>query len=162
MKTAVIFFSLTGNTRRIAEIAARELNAQILEIKLKRELPKSMFLRIFLGGMQSVFKMKPRLKDYSIKMGDYSHLVIGTPVWAGNFASAIRTFLAKENISGKKIALLATCGSDPGQTIPGLKEALAGNEIIAEAVFTQAQLNQDDWNEQALAFAGNIRLKMDG
>ena len=51
-------------------------------------------------------KKKPELEAYDNNL-DYDLLVIGTPVWAGTFSPAIRTFLKENNLDGRKVALFA-------------------------------------------------------
>ena len=57
MKTLVVYYSLTGNTRLIAEAAARELGAEIEEL---RELKRRAGIKGFVcGGRDSLRKKSP-------------------------------------------------------------------------------------------------------
>lgn len=78
----IIYYSLEGSTRLIAETIAQGLGADILELKPLKEINPKGFLKYFWGGQQVVFKEKPRLEFFSKNPLDYEIIIIGTPVWA--------------------------------------------------------------------------------
>lgn len=107
MKNLVVFYSLEGNTKLIAEIISKRVNADILELKSKKEYPNSGFKKYFWGGKSVIFKEKPELLDYDIRVNDYENIFIGTPIWVGTYAPPYNTFLDKEKIHDKNIYLFA-------------------------------------------------------
>ena len=50
MKNLVIYYSLEGNTKLIAENIAKKIDADILELKTKKEYHKTGFKKYFWGG----------------------------------------------------------------------------------------------------------------
>jgi len=62
-------------------------------------------------------------------------IFIGSPVWAGTYASPFNTFLANYNLSGKKIALFSSYAGSAGKIFESFKKKLSGNNIIAEKAF---------------------------
>lgn len=89
---------------------------------------------------------KPALRPLDKNPNDYDLVFLGGPVWAGNFAPAIRSFLKKAKLKNKKIAVFCIHGGDTsGQAIINLEKEIAGNEIIGKIDFkmdaiTEAQL----------------------
>jgi len=144
MKRLVIFYSLDGNTKFIAENLAKELGADILELKPEKEIPKIEPIKHFWGGKQVVLKETPRLKKYNINLADYDTLIIGTPVWAYNFSSPIRTFLKENKIKNKKIILFCTNKGFKGKTFENLRNELKDNEIIAQTEFQNVLENPEE------------------
>ena len=106
MRVKVIFYSLDGNSKLIAEEVAKSLNGDIVELKPKKYYANSGFKKYLWGGTSVLMKEKPELEAYDNNL-DYDLLVIGTPVWAGTFSPAIRTFLKENNLDGRKVALFA-------------------------------------------------------
>lgn len=65
MKRAVVFYSLSGNTKEAAEFISKETGADLFQIELVKSMPDSMPKQMMLGGIQSVFGMKPKIKGGS-------------------------------------------------------------------------------------------------
>jgi flavodoxin len=77
MKKLVIFYSLEGNTAFVAEAIAEAIDAEILELKPKKDLNPKSFFTFFWGGMQVVFKIKPALMELDKNIENYDILFIG-------------------------------------------------------------------------------------
>ena len=54
MNRAVVYYSLSGNTKEAAKVIARKLGAKIFEIDLVKPLPKNTVRRMLVGGMQYI------------------------------------------------------------------------------------------------------------
>ena len=117
----VVYYSFEGNTRFIAEAIAKELSADIQELKPVKDLKSRGFGKYVWGGRQVVTKKKPELMPLEKRPEDYDVIFIGTPVWAYTFAPALRTFFASHKLEGKKVALFMCHGGGP-------KEAMAKME----------------------------------
>lgn len=136
MKTLVVFYSLEGNTKFIAEIIAKELQADLLELKTKKEFPTSGFKKYFFGGKSVVFKEKPTLTNDKIDLRPYDNIVIGTPIWDGTYSAPFNTFVEQYQFTGKKVALFAChLGGGAKKCFKMFKKVLAGNEFISEMEF---------------------------
>lgn len=106
MRVKVVFYSLEGNTKLIAEKIAENLNGDMVELKPKKHYANSGFKKFLWGGKSALMKETPDLEAYDNNL-DYDLIIIGTPVWAGSFAPPIRTFIKDNNLEGKKIAMFA-------------------------------------------------------
>ena len=135
MKVLVVYYSFEGNVKLIGDAIAEEINADILELKLKVEIEKKEYMKEYLGEKQVLMKTTPLLKPYEVNLDDYDLLIIGTPVWSGTFAPAIRTFFAQHDIKNKKIGLFYCFTVKAGVISKYLNEALSDNEIINEIGF---------------------------
>lgn len=133
MKTAVVYYSLEGNTKMVAEKIASKFDAKLYELKeIKNSVSKEGFFKYFWGGKQVVTKKKPKLEPLDFDVNDYDIIFIGTPVWAYSYAPAIRTFLANYNIKNKKVGLFCSHGGGPGNIMHKMENELIGNEIISK------------------------------
>ena len=92
MKTAIVYYSMSGNTKMVAEIIAKELSADLIEIKPVKDYPDKGARKFIWGGMKAVMGEKPQLNPYEFN-GDYDRIIFATPVWASSFTPPIRTFI---------------------------------------------------------------------
>jgi flavodoxin len=129
-KVLVIYYSYEGNTRFIAETIAKELGADIQELKPIKDIKSKGFGKYVWGGRQVVMKKMPELHPLEKKPEDYDVIFIGTPVWAYTFAPALRTFFAEHPLKSKKIALFMCHGGGPKEAMTKFEAAVPGNTII--------------------------------
>lgn len=109
MKTAVVYFSLEGNTRYAAEKIAVRLGADLIRLIPAKEYPTGKVSKYFWGGKSASFGETPKLEPYRFDPDLYDLVILGTPVWAGTFAPPLRTFVRENKLTGKKAALFACC-----------------------------------------------------
>lgn len=142
-KKLVVFYSLEGHTQLVGQLIARALGATIMELKTQKAFPNKGFNKYFTGGKSVYLKEKPALTNKVPALDQYDTIIIGTPVWAGRFAAPIRTFLAQNDLQGKRIALFG-CHSGGGakKCFERLRKQLPGCEVIAEIAFLDPMIDQ--------------------
>lgn len=114
MKTLVVFYSKTGHTKKVAAEIAEKLKADLEEIKdLKK---RNGFFRWFGAGKDAMKKNITEIKTNK-NPEDYDLIIVGSPVWARNVTPAVRTYLGKYNLSGKKLAFFSVSGQGKEQNI---------------------------------------------
>lgn len=134
-KKLVVFYSLTGNTKFIAETIAKTIKADLLEVKPKKDIKKTGGMKYLWGGRQVIMKSKPDLMPFDKNPEDYDIIFIGTPVWSWSFTPAIRSFFSKTGLKKKKIALFACHNGGLGKTLDHMKLELGDNKIIGKKDF---------------------------
>jgi flavodoxin I len=99
LKTALIYFSRGGSTRKIAEVIAEELGVTAVDVK----------------------KEQPDVSDVDL-------LVIGSGTYGGKPGKEIVAYLETlKPVTGKKAACFSTCASgDASKTLQTLKDLLNG------------------------------------
>ena len=100
MKTLVLFYSYSGNTRKLAKVYAEREHADILEVK---SIEKPGRLKVYTAGCFAAitgkgWPIRPLSPDWTL----YDRVVIYAPVWADNPAPYIYTAL-KLLPSGKSV-----------------------------------------------------------
>ena len=152
MKTLIVYYSLEGNTdwaaRRIADI----LGADTLRVYPVKAYPDKGFAKFFWGGKSAVMAETPALEAYAAPLEAYGRVIFGFPVWAGNVAPPIRTFVRENDLSGKRIAAFA-CQSGAGaeKAFSKLKAALGVDALEAELVLIDPKAKPSEANERKLA-----------
>lgn len=109
MKKIFIYYSKTGNGEKVREYYENN-EYDIRKIETKRNLPKSFFLQMMIGGMLAGFNHKAKLKNFNYDIKDYDEVVIGSPIWNGKFACPINTLLSKLDLNNKKLTFVLYSG----------------------------------------------------
>ena len=122
MKTLVLFYSLSGATRRYARAYAREADADLVEIiETKKRTGLSAFVPGCVQAMRaSAVPIVPPTVDWTA----YSHVVLAAPVWAGRPAPAINTAAALVP-AGTRVTIALISASGKGNA-DALARALTG------------------------------------
>ena len=155
-KTLIVYYSLTGNSKFIAESIKDVIDADILSIKPVKELNPEKSSRFFWGGYQANMKKKPKLEPFDINPLDYDLIILGTPVWSWTFSPPIRSFINKYDLSGKKVALWSCSDGGTEKAIIKLKEELTGVNIIGDLNLKTPLKNPEDSKKKAIEWAQNM------
>jgi len=156
MKRAIIFYSLTGNTKDAAELIAEKLSADLVQIELVKPMPSTMGKQMMLGGMQSTFGMCPKIKGVPANLAEYDEIILGTPIWASKVASPINTLLKEKGLKEKITAVFTfSGGGDNDKCIKCLLKVLPNiknNVALADRGNNLSEGN----NDKIEKFVGNI------
>lgn len=110
MKRAIIYYSLSNNTKDTAEQLAVNLDADLYRIDFVKPLPNNKAGQMLEGGRQATFGVKPDIKGQPDDLSQYDEIIIGTPIWAGKCASPINTLMENEELCKKVIAVFTYSG----------------------------------------------------
>ena len=150
MKTAIVFYSMSGNVRATAEKIAETTSADLIELKPQKTYPGKGLKKFFWGGKSAVMGEKPALLPYTFEAGEYDRIIFGFPVWASTFAPPIRTFIEdnRASLEGKKFSAF-TCMSGSGgeKAIEKLKAFLGVSEFDGELILIDPKDKPSDENE---------------
>ena len=163
MTTAIVYYSMSGNTKYVADKIAERIEADIIRIDPVKAYPDKGAKKFIWGGKSAVMGEKPALLPYELNVEKYDRIILGTPVWASNFAPPIRTFIKENpNIRGKKLAVF-TCFSGGGadKAIEKMKKYIGIEKFQAELILVDPKENvKAEDNEKIGLFCQ--RLKKDG
>jgi len=156
MKTLVIYYTRTGNAKFIAETIAAELGADIEEvIDLKSRQGKFGWLsagRDAMGGKETEIDQTKRTPT------DYDLIIIGQPIWAGSPTPAIRTYMSKNDFSGKKVALFFS-DSNLGQTVEKTKALMPNSTFIGELALPAKELkNKEEAKKKITEWCNTLKI----
>lgn len=131
IKTLVVYYSMSGDVKSAAERIAKETGADILRLETVAAYPEGTAARFVICGKSALEADKPELKKYEIDLSKYHQIIIGTPIWAATYTPPVGSFMAKENLTDKKIYLYASSASGNADKCFGkMKEALGCMENI--------------------------------
>lgn len=129
MNKLIVYFSYTGNTRMIANKIKEKLDCDILEIKTV--IPYSKDYETVVNDEQNSESSNhlPEIQNINIDISKYDEIILGTPVWWYRPVPAIRTFLTKNDLSGKIIKPFATNAGWLGRTFKEI-ESMCSNSTV--------------------------------
>ena len=123
MKKAIIYYSYSGNTRKIIELIKDKISdADIYEIKPKVSYGSDYDYVVSLGQDEVNNNVLREIEDININLDDYDTIILGTPVWWYTFAPVVHTFLTKYDLTNKKVMSVITNGGWLGHTVEDIKK----------------------------------------
>ena len=127
MRVAIVFHSLSGNTRRVAELLAERLagtvDTDMVEVRDRHQY--STLTAYAFGAPRALRGEAAEVEPGAIDVGAYDVVVVGSPVWA--FAptpAANGAVAALRGIDGKEAVVFVTSGGGPGSAAGLLGAAL--------------------------------------
>ena len=160
MKTAVVFYSMNGNTKQTAEKIAEKISADLIELKPEKTYPDKGFKKFFWGGKSAVMGEKPKLLPYEFDSEKYDRVVFGSPVWASNVTPPLRTFIEenRESLKNKSLAVfMCMSGSGGEKAISKLRAFLDIAKFESELILVDPKDKPSEENDKKISeFCGKL------
>jgi flavodoxin len=114
MKTLVVYYSLTGKTRLVAQTIAEALNATLMEIQeIKPRKPGSLVYLI--GSFAALTNKGSQINTIGVDLKQYDRIFTGSPIWADRPAPAINSFIYQTNFEGQSVIPFFTLGGNKAE-----------------------------------------------
>jgi flavodoxin len=129
-KTLIIYYSRSGKTKLISETLAKNIGADILEIKDPKD--RSGWWGFMISGLDAFRHVHTPIEPVKPDIAPYATIIIATPVWSWNVSTPIHTLFEKNSFDGKKLILLTTANihimkyEKFGDDAPFIKKYLKG------------------------------------
>ena len=101
----VVYYSITGNTKKVAEAIAAELDVKAESVKAKQELAKDSFV------------------------------LLGSGCYADKPGGKLRKFIASNDFKGRQVALFGTSGNGEGHEVKAIEELLKPKGALIRGSF---------------------------
>jgi len=109
MKALVVYYSLTGKTKLVAQAIAEALDARLLEIE-ETKPRKPGLLTYATGGYEAMRNRGSEINPIDVDIEQHETIFIGSPVWAWRPAPAVNSFIYRTNFEGRSIIPFFTMG----------------------------------------------------
>lgn len=130
-KPLVVFFSHSGNTRKIAEYIHHKIGGDIIELEPLKPYPDEYQKTVDLAKEEQAKKARPELKTKIPNLDQYGIIFLGYPNWWSSMPMPVYTFLENNKVDGKTIAPFTTHGGGGlGHSIDDLKKALPHSKFL--------------------------------
>lgn len=142
-KSAVVYFSATGNTADVAELIAKETGADIFEI-----VPENAYTSEDLNYNDDNCRANKKMNDDAARpsisgdmssVSEYDVIYLGYPIWWGTAPRIIQTFLESCDLSRSTVYTFCTSGgSGIEKSIEDLKGLYSNVNIVSGKRFGRA------------------------
>ncbi|PLX15605.1 MAG: hypothetical protein C0601_12485 [Candidatus Muiribacterium halophilum] len=157
MNTIVVYYSLNGNTKMVAEKIAERLGCETSRVTTKKKMPQGKAGQILKGALITLLKARPAIR-FEKEISDYDHIIICTPIWAGTFTPAIRSFISLNDMREKKISMVSTFDGGPGRCFKALEEEIKPKEVIA-TLELKKPASDPELDSKIDSFVGEVKRK---
>lgn len=106
----VLFYSWSGNTRKIARIIAQRTGADLQELQPVTPYPTDYEAVVVQARREIREKIRPELEPLGLEWDRYETIYLGTPNWCGTLAPPLASFLYQIMPTEKNILPFCTHG----------------------------------------------------
>ena len=154
LKSLVVYYTRTGNARFVAETIAAEIGSDVEEvIDMKK---RSGVLGYLSGGKDARQGKETQIAPSKKSPADYDLIIVGTPIWAARPTPAVTTYLKKNNLSGKKVAVFFTQGGKKPQGIEQIKALMPNSEYTAELTLVSPLKSKEESEKQIIEWCKTL------
>lgn len=133
MKTLVVYYSYSGNTKKVVDMIKEKKNFDVLEIKPVNDYSDD--YQKVVDDEEAKMDMNEiiEIKDVNVNLDYYDRILLGTGVWWYKITPAIRSFLNKYDLKDKVIVPFITNGGWLGEALNDVKR-YAKKSTIKDAI----------------------------
>jgi flavodoxin len=152
----VVYYSMTGNSRRVAQELRQALGADIEEIREPH--PRKGLTGVLRALRDAILRREPPILPTAADPSRYDLVVLGGPVWAGRFASPVRSFARRFGPGPKRLALFCTLGGRGADEAASELQQLMGRPFGAMLAIDAAHLEPPAHQAQLQQFLDSLPL----
>lgn len=141
-KVLVVYYSLSGQTRKIAEFIASQTKGDIYEITVTEPYTSPSVYAKSKKELES--KQYPQLATPLPDLSAYDVIFVGGPVWWYTMATPLFSFLQKADFAGKKVVPFSTQGSNYGKFFTDFADIAQNADIQESENFNNLKPEYDD------------------
>jgi len=142
-KTAVVFFSHTGNTKKLAGCIAKRTGADLFEIRTRHVYPANYRAAVNQTMEEIRQGFLPEIQVDIPNWAGYDTVFVGSPNWWSNIAPPVQAFIKVHDFKGKKLCPFCTNGGDGNGYIAKLMEQQA-KPLICKPILGMVQDTIDE------------------
>ena len=132
-KVLIVFYSLTGNTKSIAEKIREKTGGDLFEIETVKTYPAEYSALIEEAKRELQKGDLPILKKSSPDLSKYDLILVGGPVWWYTVSTPVMSFLKNADFSDKKVSAFCTHEGGIGKIFSHFKEQ-ARNAVVLDGL----------------------------
>jgi hypothetical protein len=150
--TLIVFYSLTGNSRQLAQFLAAQTGWPTGEVLDARPRPAGA-LANFRCVLDSLLHRRPAVRYQGPEPAGFANLVLIAPIWVRALAAPMRSFVAQHKDGTQRIAVLTTMGGRGGSNAVAEIGRIAGRDPVLSEVVTAQEVQDGSCAQAVQAFA---------
>ena len=155
MTNLIIFYSRTGTTKEVAELIAENLSSDIEEIFDEKK--RSGSIGYMKAAKDAMRKKLATLKKYDKDPSSYDLTLIGTPIWAWNMSTPIRTYISENKNKFKNVAFFCTEGSNGGEKCFVNMSVMCDKEPVATLELNKNEIKESTHIKKIKEYVDKIK-----
>jgi flavodoxin len=155
-RVLLVFHSRTGTARKVAIALESENDWALGEVETRR--PGAGFLRC---GAQALLHLHPAIDYDGPDPAAFDLVVLVSPVWCGNLAAPMRSFLAKYGSELRSHAVFMVMGGDDAQGAITAIDRLLGRPARVTTALRQADVDTARQQPAIEDFARRVRAQFE-
>ena len=154
----VVYYSRTGNTRTVAGELVAALHADVDQLDDRRDRCGVFgYLRC---AREALKKRTIELLPPAYDASKYDVVVLGTPVWAGNISSPLRSYVEAHKAQLAQVAFFCTQGGSGADKVFRDLEELCGRSALATLAVSSRDIDKRTYGHRIEEFATAIRAAL--
>ena len=145
--TLVIYYSFTGNSKKVAEYVKNKLDADILELE-PAEPFSSDYDEVVREWQNNDVKRDVEIKQVNINLEQYKKIVLITSTWWYGITPVMKKFLKEYDLAGKDVIVASSNAGWIGHCFKDYKGELdlvfSANDCERDKMLTSKK-EVDDW-----------------
>ena len=148
MKAAVVYYSRSGITKKIAEKVQAKFHADMIFVEPEKKYGSfpSAIIRVI---REKKGKITPAPKTPAADFSGYDTVFVGFPVWAATIPDFLQEYLRRADLAGKRVIPFATAGNNGREESLAALKALLPESEITDYFYTsmKEKADEDAWLE---------------
>ena len=130
-KILVIYYSYTGNSKKVALDVQKKLDADILELEPKISFSDD-YDEVVREWQNNELKRDVEIKDIGVDLSIYSKIVLITCTWWYGISPVMKKFLKEYDLSGKDVLVAGSNAGWIGHSFKDYQDLLPNSNIKGE------------------------------
>lgn len=156
MSVLVVFYSLSGNSKKVAEKVAELTGCDIVEIKEK--VSRKGVFGFLKSGYEAITKKSLPIEDIDINFKKYDKVIVVCPIWASNLPSPVRSFLKRYLDSIKDIGFIFTLASDEDVKVDKVFEKDFNKKVFGSLSICSKKIKSEEFENEIKDFIKNVQV----
>jgi flavodoxin len=158
-RSLVVYYSRTGNTRTVAGELVAALRADVDQLDDRRDRCGVWgYLRC---AREALRKRTVELLPPAYDPSSYDVVVLGTPVWAGNISSPLRSYVEAHKAQLKRVAFFCTQGGSGADKVFSDLAGLCSQAPLATLAINGREIEKRAYGRRLEQFVATIGVALD-
>jgi len=137
MKTLVVYYSLSGKTKKMCEkyvVDVKKKGADVDLIEILEVKKRSTVSAYLVGAPMALKHQASEIQKTNIDISLYDNVIIAGPIWASNAPPAINAFLREYDLKSKNVTGVLTYAGGAGKAPDNFKTEIENVGAICKTV----------------------------
>lgn len=152
-KVLIAYYSLSGNTKKIAQRIQEQTGGTLYEIKTTHTYPDEYKAVTEQAKKEIEAGFRPELSGEPVDLTQYDMVFIGSPNWWGTITPVVSSFVEQNDLNGKQVVPFITHGGGGVQnTVKDMTAQCKGCQMQKPWVgYSSMTIGFDSWLEGVMS-----------